>query len=355
MLYFICPPPTMKSGSDVVGLRTAEEFRKVGAQCKCLYLWPEFLARCLFWGKNRVFRKIYTSIVSPLSLVWLLGRLKKGDYVWINSVSLICNETSVWFEKQLVRKGVHYIYHLQDYWFDTDAHTEASSKRIQMAELTVVVSDELKRQVQTRFPDAKVVFLEEPIDTDRVRPLEPVQQNELPVLVWTGNPMNLTNHFPELIDVLASVFSEHPFKLRIISGSTMPTLDLPFDWEWVPYSLEKEAEYFSGTLAGLAPLADSVYARCKDVYKVKTYMAAGVIPLATGIGHCLEVIKDGETGFMFDSEEDWKKGLLDILEGQVSTEVVGRAARSYAVENLSHRALVPIWRRVLEESLGVDL
>lgn len=353
MFYFVCPPPTMKSGSDVVGLRTAEEFRSIGMPCKCLYLWPEFLARHLFWGKPRIFRKIYTSIISPFSLICLLFRFKKGDYVWINSVSLIYDETKIWFEALMVRRGVHYIYHLQDYWFDTARHSAASSKRIELADMTVVVSHELRRQVLSRFPDAKVVFLEEPIDTDRVRPVKTLQKNNLPVLVWTGNPMNLMRHFPDLVEVLDSVSQKIPFKLRIISGSRRPKLDLPVEWEWFPYSLDKEAEFLAGALVGLAPLIDTVYSRCKDVYKVKTYMAAGVVPMTTGIGHCLEVVKHGETGFMFNSKEEWEAGLIKLLEDHELARSSGQAARNYAVEHLSHKELVPVWYKTLQKCIAV--
>lgn len=349
MLHLICPPPALKSGSDVVGIRTAEEIRELDVHCNCHYLWSEFLARHLVLGGNRYLRKLYKEMVCPIGIARLLPKIKKGDLVWINNVSRYRNETDIRFEEAILRKGAKYIFHLQDYWFNTLNWNEAACKRIEMADLTVVVTHELKRQVLARYPAANVVFLEEPIDVDRVHPVAPHSGSERPVLVWTGNPLNFVNHFSELVDILAEVHQKVPFVLRVVSGSSRPKINLPFPMEWFPYSLEEESRYLSGAVAGLAPLEDSVYARCKDVYKVKTYMAAGVAPLASGIGHCPSVIRHGVTGWMFNSPQEWRAGLIEVLSNPAVARQAGAVAREYCVRNLSHQALMPVWIDALKK------
>ena len=348
MLHFLCPPPSLKSGSDVVGVRSAKEMCNLGVKCQCRNLSSELLAQKMELGKNRFLRKFYKEVACPIGLAKIIPSIKTNDLVWINGVSRLRKEQDTRFEEAILRKRAKYIFHLQDYWFNTPKWNEAACKRIDMADLVVVVSHELKQQVLQRYPNAKVVFLEEPIDVDRVKPIEDIVRPDLPVLVWTGNPLNLLNHFPELIDILAAVHRKVPFILRIVSGSQKPKIEFPFPMEWVPYSLAKESMHLSGAAAGLAPLEDSVYARCKDVYKVKTYMAAGVTPLASGIGHCINVIRHGKTGLMFNTPAEWKAGLLQILKNPVQTQAMGSAARTFCVEHFSHKTVIPNWLDALK-------
>jgi glycosyltransferase involved in cell wall biosynthesis len=355
MLHLICPPPSLKSGSDVIGLQTAESLRQFGVNCSCQYLWAEFWARKLVLGNNRFLRKLYKEIVCPVGIARILPRIKQNDVVWVNDISRYRMVQNHHFEESVIKKGAQYVFHLQDYWFHTSEYAAAASRRIEMASLTVVVSHELKRQVLERHPTANVVFLEEPIDVNRVHPVSVERESDLPVLVWTGNPSNLVNHFSELVEVLGEVYREVPFNLRVISGNVKPRTKFPFPMEWFPYSLSKESDYLSGATAGLAPLEDSVYARCKDVYKVKTYMAAGVVPLATGVGHCPQVIQHGETGFMFNSREAWKNGLITTLRNREMSKVMGLAARNYCVNHFSHQALMPVWIDVLRKKISAEI
>lgn len=353
-VHFFCPPPSLKSGSDVVGMRTAEEMRRIGVDSRCGYLSSELLAEKFGLSGSRVVRKVHKELLSSIGINRLLSDIRNGDIVWMNDFARGKKPLDVHFEKSLRQRGAKYVLHLQDNWLDAPNKSPGVRARMEIADLVVVVSHELKRQVLKHYPNVRTVFLEEPIDVDRVRPVVWGASPEVPVLLWTGNPGNLTSHFPELIDALKKVYNKFPFVLRVVSGASQPCLNFPFPVEWRPYSLEKESENLAGALAGLAPLEDSLYARCKDVYKVKTYMAAGVVPLASGIGHCLEVIKHGETGFMFNSSDEWVSGLCRLLENPVLVDSMGASARKDCVERFSHKALIPAWRDTLWENLEME-
>jgi glycosyltransferase involved in cell wall biosynthesis len=351
MLRLLCPPPSLTTGPDVVGFRTAEVIKSLGLDCKCHYLWPDFLGHLFAIKHKGILGRFYVEVICRLSVLAVMFKIRKGDWVWINSISRLGRPNDLRLEKYILRKGARYIYHLQDLILDLDNYRGGTLKRIAMSDLTVVVSHELKKQVLKEQRDANVKFLEEPIDVERVQPVSTSSKSRVPVLVWTGNVSNLTNHFSTLVDVLADVYKEFPFVLRIISGVARPSIDLPFPFEWLPFNLKKEKEYLAGATAGLAPLQDTVYARCKDVYKVKTYMAAGIVPLASRVGHNLNVVKHGETGFLMNSQEEWKAGLTTILADEALASKMGVAAREYCVKHFSHDTLGPIWVDALREHL----
>lgn len=350
-VHFFCPPPSLKSGSDVVGKRTAEEMRRIGVDSRCDYLSSEFLAKMFGLSCNRVVRKVHRAMFSSIGINRLLSNVQGGDIVWMNEFSRINRNLDIRFENRILQRGAKYVLHLQDNWLDAPNKSPGVRARMELVDLVVTVSHELRRHVLKHYPEAKVIFLEEPIDVDRVKPVGGQVFREVPVLLWTGNPGNLTSHFPELVEALKEAYKRFPFILRVVSGTSRPCLNLPFPMEWRPYSLENESENLAGALAGLAPLENSLYARCKDVYKVKTYMAAGITPLASGIGHCLRVIKHGETGFMFNSFDEWVSGLCRLLENPLLLDGMGKAARKDCVERFSHKALIPIWRDALWEIL----
>jgi glycosyltransferase involved in cell wall biosynthesis len=105
----------------------------------------------------------------------------------------------------------------------------------------------------------------------------------------------------------------------------------------------------SGAWAGLSPLADSTYARCKGTFKVKVYMAAGLPSVASSVGYHRELIRHGETGYLATSEEDWVEALLALLRDPARARRVGEAARADAVARFSHRQLMPIWAQKLRQ------
>ena len=199
------------------------------------------------------------------------------------------------------------------------------------------------------FPDARVVVLEEPIDVERLAPVSANRSSDLPFIVWTGHVTSMAD-LKESAEILNRVHAKHPFKLRIISGPDKPRLDVSFSWEWFPFNGPKEAEYLSGAAAGLAPLEDGVYSRCKGGYKVKTYLAAGIPVVASPVGHHCHLIRSGENGILADKPEKWEAALVKLLKEPAYAKHLGEAGRDSAKKRFSHEVLIPRWASELKET-----
>ncbi len=351
-LVFLALPPFLKSASDVIGPATVSELQRHKVSAHLHYLGSNWWAKRLRPTETRLGYWIYKFIVNPISLRLLSGVIRKDDIFWMYSVSALWSLSSSHFEESCLHKGAKFVFHLHDDWLSVSGHREAAIKRLQMADLVGAVTKGIQESVLSLDPGQSVFLLRAPIDIHRLSPPKSVlTKNNLPRVIWTGNPSNL-KEIPGAMDVLANVYAKVRFDFQIISGSVKPELSLPIPWSWLPYDADKEAERISGAAAGLAPLEDNQYARCKDVFKVKTYMACGVPPIATAVGNNLEVIRDGETGYLVTTSEEWVARLLELLSNPEKAVAMGAAAREDCVRKFSHEAIIPEWIEVLEARFG---
>jgi glycosyltransferase involved in cell wall biosynthesis len=67
-------------------------------------------------------------------------------------------------------------------------------------------------------------------------------------------------------------------------------------------------------------------------------MAVGIPTIATAIGPNFKMITDGENGFLVNSDDEWVKKIILLIENKTLRETMGANARKYAVSNLSTRA-----------------
>jgi glycosyltransferase involved in cell wall biosynthesis len=271
------------------------------------------------------------------------------DVVWINGPSLPITDTGCWFEKQVIQRGASYIFWLEDDYFSDPRLKDTAEARMELAHLIVAVTPNLRDRIAQLFKDRRLILLEEPIDVDRLSPRDASKERKHPLVLWSGRPWAL-KQLLFLDNVLEKVFRDFPFILRIVTGTKRPEISLSIPWEWMPYDRSREAEYACGAIAGLAPLENNVFNSCKGNYKVKTYMALGVPPLASAIGYNHQLIKHGETGFLARSNQEWEEALRLVLKDFGFAKRVGSAAREEMVNRYSYNALMPIWAETLKKA-----
>ena len=81
------------------------------------------------------------------------------------------------------------------------------------------------------------------------------------------------------------------------------------------------------------PLPNEEWSQGKSGGKGRTYMAAGVVPVVTGIGYNLQLIENGETGFFCNDDQQWFDTLSRIIENIDLREDVSNKARDYVMEH----------------------
>jgi glycosyltransferase involved in cell wall biosynthesis len=348
-LAILRAPFSMRSAHAIAGPKTVAGLTAAGIQCEGYDLWPEWIAKWLWHSRIPGRRRLFNAFAARYGLWRLSDVVRKNDWIWISGASRP-HDARCAFERRLLRAGKTYIFHLLDDWFSVDGLRELALARLPLANLVVVPTSSLGTRVLEFAPATKVLRLEEPIDVDRFAPIH-FEASREPMLVWCGNPNNL-KEVPNCAHALERVYREVPFRLRIITGQARPALTLPVPWEWHAYDDNREAELMAGASAGLAPLLDTPYARCKGSYKVKTYLAAGLPPVASPVGHQANIVEHGCDGFLAETETDWVEALMTLLRDPERAATMGQAARQKAERQFSHAVLMPQWAEQLSNELG---
>lgn len=338
----------MRSGDDVLGPLTAAGLTEAGVSSQVHDLWPEWWADRLWHSKLPGRRNLFEYGPACLSLLGKARLCAQSDVVWVNGPASPLNR-NCWFERRLIRNGKSYIFHLLDDWFSDSNLSAMATPRVQAASAIVVPTPPLKDRILGLFPNAKVLVFEEPIDIERVKPLPAPVQPSTPFIVWSGH-FNSQDDLFGCAEVMEKLYAKHPFTLRIISRPIRTVPQFRFPLEWFPYDAKREAEWISGAVAAVAPLADTPYTRCKGGYKIKTYFAAGVPVVASPFGHHPRMIKHGVNGILANSPEDWFDALERLLSDRDYAAKLGAAARQTAVTQFSHAALMPGWASGLQDA-----
>jgi glycosyltransferase involved in cell wall biosynthesis len=220
--------------------------------------------------------------------------------------------------------------------------------RIRLADAVIVPTEPLRQSILEVAPAKAVYVLEEGIDVERFWNSSP-PADERPTVVWCGNPENL-KELPFLQAVLLRLQKKLEFRFRVISGSRRPEFDMDIDWH--PYSAETEPALLAGACAGIAPLVDNPYSRGKGGYKVKTYLAAGVPPVASPISHHVNMVREGVNGYLPKTEDEWETAIWNLIQDRELSIRLGRQAREDAVAKYSYSAVAPAWVAAFNEILG---
>lgn len=166
---------------------------------------------------------------------------------------------------------------------------------------------------------------------------------------WAGAPPNLP-YLTRLGPALADVQALRPeVEVHVYCGEA-PEWPALVKSIYHPYAPGTETEVVRTFDIGLLPLPDDAFAAGKSPIKALQYAACGIPCIASPVGATREIVKDGITGLMATSREEWRDAMLRLIDNLEERRQLGQAAR----ENfLAHHAraqvqakMVSFWRTV---------
>lgn len=157
-------------------------------------------------------------------------------------------------------------------------------------------------------------------------------------LVWIGLDRNLV--YLELVrPALARLARRFPdLRLRIVCDTWPDWDDVPI--ERVEWSEAVEENALRTADVGLMPLTDDPWTRGKCSFKLLQYMAAGLPTVASPVGTNRDVVRDGESGLLARTEDEWHEALRRLLESAELRAVMGRAGFEHARRHYARRPTV---------------
>lgn len=171
------------------------------------------------------------------------------------------------------------------------------------------------------------------VDLDRYKPSElPKKSKDKPIIVWVGTNTNQPN-VETLVPALRRLRQKHDFKLRIIAD-----YEQKFDGievEFIKWNFDDEVRLLQESDIGIVPVAESAWSPWKFFFKTVQFLSVGLPVVGTATGSNLEIIEDGKSGFLAETEQDWYEKLLLLLEDAGMRRQFGAYGRNHAVERFN--------------------
>jgi glycosyltransferase involved in cell wall biosynthesis len=233
-------------------------------------------------------------------------------------------------------------------WFSLLKASRKTASIMKLSDEIISIND-LIADYARRFNDSVTVvpnFLE--LQENDPPPTLPVA-GEPVRLVWTGSLSSMQN-LRGIAAPLRDVAARHRIVLRVIGAGSVdfPGVDLDVR-QWSP---ETEMSDLRDCGIGLLPLIDLPWNHWKFFLKAVQYMAAGLPVVAQRMGSNPSVIEHGVTGFIVETEREWRERIEQLVLDPALRARLGQAARRVAVQHYSVEQQMPRVASVFERALS---
>lgn len=185
-----------------------------------------------------------------------------------------------------------------------------------------------------RRHNPRVVVVPTSIDTDLYAPMEREDWSGRVTIGWTGSATSLT-YLETFAPVLRELLRRRDVEIRVQSNRPPALSGVPVVWQ--PWSPETEIQEIRRYHIGIKPMPDDPWARGKCPMKELQYMALGVPAVCSAVGTSVEVIRDGENGFLAANGDQWLEHLTRLVDDAALRKTIGLAGRQTVEERYSMR------------------
>ena len=165
-------------------------------------------------------------------------------------------------------------------------------------------------------------------------------------LVWVGSSSTLQG-LERFRDVLEAIGREVPgVRLKLICDRFLELRHLPVDA--VPWSEATEATELADAEIGIGWVPDDPWSRGKCGLKILQYHAAGLPVIANPIGVQADFVRDGETGLVANTPEDWVAAVRRLAQDAELRRRLGARGRQQVEERFSVGVGARLWAQQLD-------
>ncbi len=212
--------------------------------------------------------------------------------------------------------------------------------------------------VRARSMNPRVTVIPTCVDLERYEirsegPNLKCQRSNHPLILgWTGTAANI-EYLEVLRQPLRQLAREFSLELRVIAESDRPLRRLSFERDgittrFMKWSEASEIADLNAFDIGLMPMPDTNWTRYKCGLKILQYMALGIPAVASPVGVNSEIIRQGVTGWLATTSDEWTFLLRQLLSDAIHRAAVVVAARKVVEERYSITAQLPQLNACLE-------
>jgi glycosyltransferase involved in cell wall biosynthesis len=189
-----------------------------------------------------------------------------------------------------------------------------------------------------------------PTCLDVNRYLIATKKDPLVTLVWIGSAS--TSRYLEFhrdkLEALGRAFPE--LRLKIIGDFEFEMEHLTL--EIIPWTQSTEVVALVSSHIGIAPMTDDLWTRGKCALKIIQYMAAGLPVVTSRVGANKEVVVDGQTGYLVDSQEEWVDAIGRLIDSDSLRIQMGEQGRLAANRQYSQLMVTEKVLGLLDKTLS---
>ncbi|MGD0552337.1 MAG: glycosyltransferase family 4 protein [Sedimentisphaerales bacterium] len=202
----------------------------------------------------------------------------------------------------------------------------------------LVLENEFTKQYARRFTDKDIQVILGPMDCNRYYPKARSERDGV-VVGWIGSPS--TQAYLDMLEgVFKRLYETHKNIIFEFIG-TRSTKFMKEPFRQKSWSLDTEVADLQNFDIGIMPLPDNEWTRGKGGYKLLQYMAVGIPCIASPVGINMELIRDGENGFLAATEDQWYEKISLLTRDQELRKKMGMRGRDFVVKNYSFEVAAP--------------
>lgn len=182
------------------------------------------------------------------------------------------------------------------------------------------------------------------IDTANYPPLTKPTAEKV-IIGWMGSTTTLSFVYmmEDVFRRLTKKFSNLEF--MVVGGKfSLPGLN---NISSSPWSYEKEKLALAAFDIGIMPMPNNVWTRGKCGFKAILYMSSGIPCVCSDVGMNKEIIIDGLSGYLANTEDEWVEKLSFLIDSRQLREKIGAAGRKTIEEKYSVQVNAPKFIKML--------
>ena len=228
---------------------------------------------------------------------------------------------------------------------------ETSKKILEAVDAVTVTTEELAN-VYREFNE-NVYVLPNSLDFSTWKPVRIVKDGTVRV-TWHGG----CSHYDDLLEikpVFESVAKNHKALSLEICGHEFKGIfknihPRQYNFHgWVPTEVHPYYQALLNADVAVIPLKDDLFNRCKSSIKWVEYSALQIPCVARNIPPYSEVIEHGETGFLYNNNEECEMYLEKLINDPAIRTRIGKQAYHYVVENFNAKDNSEVWANAIKE------
>jgi glycosyltransferase involved in cell wall biosynthesis len=165
---------------------------------------------------------------------------------------------------------------------------------------------------------------------------------------WTGS--HSTMHYLDfIVPIIKELEQVYSINFLVISDRN-PMYKLK-SFQFCQWNKETEIDDLAKIDIGIMPLIKNQWAEGKCAFKGLQYMSLGISTVMSPVGMNIQLIENGENGFLADTKQEWIEKLILLIESKELRKKIGLAGNQTIEKFYSVEALKPTYLYIFNKMI----